>query len=43
MFNGKKRIETDCLNCGAEVTGNYCAICGQANVETDMHFFSLFS
>ncbi|MEY2793636.1 MAG: hypothetical protein RJA76_1628 [Bacteroidota bacterium] len=43
MSNGKKRIETDCLNCGAEVTGNYCAICGQANVETDMHFFSLFS
>ncbi len=43
MSHGKKREETDCLNCGSEVYGKYCPDCGQANVETDMHFFTLFS
>lgn len=25
------RKETDCLNCGNEVTGNFCSVCGQKN------------
>jgi hypothetical protein len=29
----KLRSETDCLNCGTEVKGHYCAECGQPNYE----------
>src|SRR5690348_4520235 len=25
------RKETDCLNCGSEVTGTFCSVCGQKN------------
>jgi len=29
----KQRKETNCLNCNAEVTGRYCSVCGQENIE----------
>lgn len=29
----KLRSETDCLNCGSEVKGQYCSECGQPNYE----------
>lgn len=34
MSHAKERKETDCLNCGAEVKGRFCHICGQENIET---------
>ena len=33
MSHLKERKEKNCLNCGAEVQGLYCHICGQENVE----------
>ena len=33
MSHFKERKETDCLNCGIEVQGRYCQICGQENIE----------
>ncbi len=41
MSHQKFRKETDCLNCGTELKGNYCHICGQANIETSMSFWQL--
>jgi hypothetical protein len=35
------RKETNCLNCGAEVTGKFCPNCGQENLETKENFFHL--
>lgn len=32
------RKESDCLNCGAEVKGTYCSVCGQANHEPRENF-----
>ena len=47
MSHGKLRIGRVCLNCGAEVTGRYCSVCGQENIEPKQtvwhlitHFFS---
>jgi hypothetical protein len=37
------RKETNCLNCGAEVTGKFCPNCGQENLETKENFFHLAS
>jgi len=41
------RKEKNCLNCGSEITGRYCAHCGQENIEPKetvgyllSHFFS---
>ena len=41
MSHKKYRTETNCLNCGAEVNGKFCANCGQENVETRENFFHL--
>lgn len=37
----KYRPETNCLNCGAEVTGKFCAECGQENVDSNENVFHL--
>jgi Protein of unknown function (DUF3667) len=37
----KYREETNCLNCGAEVTGRFCPECGQENVGSHESFFHL--
>lgn len=41
MSHAKLRKETDCLNCGAELQGRYCHICGQQNLETKETFWGL--
>ncbi len=33
MSHLKERKEKNCLNCNAQVTGKYCHICGQENIE----------
>lgn len=33
MSHTKYRAETNCLNCGAQVTHKFCPECGQANIE----------
>ena len=33
MSHFKERKEKDCLNCGTEVHGKYCHVCGQENIE----------
>lgn len=37
----KERIDKDCLNCGAQVEGRYCHICGQENTEPHESFWAL--
>jgi hypothetical protein len=37
----KYREETDCLNCGAKVTGRFCPECGQENVDSHENLFHL--
>lgn len=34
MSSLREREEKNCLNCGADVQGRFCHICGQENVET---------
>jgi hypothetical protein len=41
MSHKKYRSETNCLNCGGEVTGKFCPECGQQNIETHENFFHL--
>lgn len=41
MSHKKYRTETNCLNCGSEVTGKFCSQCGQENIETRENFFHL--
>lgn len=41
MSHKKYRQETNCLNCGAEVTGKFCSNCGQENIETKENFLHL--
>jgi Protein of unknown function (DUF3667) len=33
MSHSKERNQKDCLNCGAQVLGRYCHVCGQENRE----------
>ena len=33
MSHSKIRTEKKCLNCGSEITGRYCSVCGQENIE----------
>lgn len=33
MSHFKERKEKNCLNCNAEVSGRYCQVCGQENIE----------
>ena len=45
MSHVDERKEKDCLNCGAEVHGRYCHICGQENIvphETFWHMVKHF-
>lgn len=39
MSHKTYRKETNCLNCGAEVTGKFCSNCGQENLDTHENFF----
>lgn len=41
MSHKKYRTETNCLNCGAEVTGKFCSECGQENLETNDNFLHI--
>ena len=41
MGNHKLRQDTECQNCGQEVTQKYCPNCGQANTETRQSFVHL--
>lgn len=41
MSHKKYRTETNCLNCSADVTGKFCANCGQENIEIRESFFHL--
>ncbi|MBX3254580.1 MAG: DUF3667 domain-containing protein [Chitinophagaceae bacterium] len=41
MSHFKERKEKNCLNCGAEVAGRYCQVCGQENVEPKESFWHL--
>ena len=41
MSHKKYRSETNCLNCGENVTGKFCSNCGQENVETHESFLHL--
>lgn len=41
MSHKNYRQETSCLNCGSEVIGKFCHVCGQENVEVRDNFFSM--
>jgi hypothetical protein len=41
MSHTKYREETNCLNCGTEVTRKFCPECGQQNLDTHENFFHL--
>jgi hypothetical protein len=41
MSHKKFREETNCLNCGATVTGKFCSECGQENLDTHENFFHM--
>jgi hypothetical protein len=41
MSNHPLRKETNCLNCGAEVTDRFCSHCGQENIEPRENFWQL--
>lgn len=41
MSHYKHRTETNCLNCGTQVTSKYCGYCGQENIEPNISFWHL--
>lgn len=41
MSHLKQRAETNCLNCGTEVSLKYCGNCGQENIEPNLSFWHL--
>jgi hypothetical protein len=41
MSNHPLRKESNCLNCGAEVTDRFCSHCGQENIEPRENFWQL--
>lgn len=41
MSHQPERKEKNCLNCGTEVVGRFCHVCGQENVVTHQSFWSL--
>ncbi|MEP6749250.1 MAG: DUF3667 domain-containing protein [Bacteroidota bacterium] len=43
MSHSKERQEKICLNCGAELTGRYCQVCGQENTEPKETVWGLVS
>jgi Protein of unknown function (DUF3667) len=43
VSHSKERKEKDCLNCGAHITGRYCSVCGQENIEPKETVWGLVS
>jgi hypothetical protein len=43
MSHGKLREDTNCQNCGDDVTVRFCPSCGQENTETKKSFHYLFT
>lgn len=43
MSRHSKRKETDCLNCGTQVIGNFCHNCGQENIHPKQSVWHLVS
>lgn len=43
LSHGNERHQKDCLNCGAEIHGHYCHICGQQNLEPKESAWALIS
>lgn len=43
MSHLRERKEKDCLNCNAEISGRFCAICGQENIEPGENLWHLVS
>ncbi len=43
VSHARERKEKNCLNCGAEVQGRYCHICGQENIETKETIWDLLT
>jgi hypothetical protein len=41
MSHHRERTEKNCLNCGTEVQGRYCHVCGQENIEPKESFWHL--
>ncbi len=41
MSHQPERKEKNCLNCGTEVVGRFCHVCGQENIVTHQGFWSL--
>lgn len=41
MSHQKERTDKTCLNCGNEVAGRFCQVCGQENVEPKESFWHL--
>lgn len=41
MSHHKPRKDSNCLNCGTNVTGKYCQNCGQENIEVKETFFQI--
>lgn len=41
MSHYKQRAEKNCLNCNAIVSGKFCGVCGQENIEVKESFFGL--
>ena len=43
MSHSKERKERNCLNCGTDVQGRFCHICGQENIEPKETFWNLIT
>ena len=43
MSGSRIRKEPVCLNCGQDVPGNFCSVCGQENIEPRENFRSLLT
>jgi hypothetical protein len=41
LSHSKERAEKICLNCGAELNGRFCHLCGQENIEPKESFWHL--
>ncbi|MER3463628.1 MAG: hypothetical protein C4329_03585 [Chitinophagaceae bacterium] len=41
MSHQQERKDKNCLNCGAEVLGRFCYVCGQENIIPHQNFWSL--
>ncbi len=43
MSGSRIRKEPVCLNCGQDVQGRFCTVCGQENIEPRENFRSLLT